>query len=147
MIQVLRDGKSIYKSLMQFSETNKPKYFVERCNYLTRYYLKLQAECFCKVKKVNINELLSPKLKDELLNYLSFKNELNSQHLIEQSLKEEAKIRESIQETQDKIKELNDIYLRREAWYRRLAIFITSAHLVTFGYAIFGVEWLGWDII
>ncbi len=46
---------------------------------MTRYYMKLQAECFCRVKKVNMNELLSPKLKDDLLNYLNFKNEVNSQ--------------------------------------------------------------------
>jgi len=52
-----------------------------------------------------------------------------------------------MQETQEKIKELNEFYLGREAWYKRLAIMITALHLVTFGYAIFGVEWLGWDII
>lgn len=46
-----------------------------------------------------------------------------------------------------KINELMGFYERRETWYKRLAILITFAHLVSFGYMIFGVEWLGWDII
>ena len=30
--------------------------------------------------------------------------------------------------------------------YRAGAIALTAAHLGVFGYMIFGVEWLGWDI-
>lgn len=27
------------------------------------------------------------------------------------------------------------------------AIFVTAAHIISFGYMIFFVDWLGWDII
>jgi hypothetical protein len=63
---------------------------------MTRYYMKLQAECFCRVKKVNMNENLSLKLKNELLNYLNLKNEVNAQEMIEQSIKEQASLIGSI---------------------------------------------------
>lgn len=31
--------------------------------------------------------------------------------------------------------------------YKYGAILVTGVHIVTFGYMIFFVEWLGWDII
>jgi hypothetical protein len=43
-----------------------------------------------------MNENLSLKLKNELLNYLNLKNEVNAQEMIEQSIKEQASLIGSI---------------------------------------------------
>ena len=36
---------------------------------------------------------------------------------------------------------------RKLLWYKYGAIFVTAVHIISFGYMIFFVDWLGWDII
>ena len=60
--------------MQMFTKDNKPEYFAERSDYLARYYLKLQAEGYCKAKKINLNDLMTHKIKEDLLNYLGLKN-------------------------------------------------------------------------
>lgn len=56
-------------------------------------------------------------------------------------------IEAKIQDTQRMINGMEEEADKLLRLYKLGVIGLTSAHLFGFGYMIFGVEWLGWDII
>jgi hypothetical protein len=107
----------------------------------------LQAEAFLRSKGFSPKTPLSENLKTEILEYLGSANEVPEQYRISRLLEQQETVGIKIAQTQFEISNVEKEADRLLRLYRYGVIALTAAHLGGFGYMIFGVEWLGWDIV
>lgn len=110
-------------------------------------YLRLQAEAYLRQKGLDHKVKLTESLKDELFDYLGIVNQIPEQSDIVRFNGARDKIAMKIAITQQKINQMLKEADRLLGLYRLGVIALTSIHFASFGYMIFGVEWLGWDIV
>lgn len=114
---------------------------------LTLFYLKLQAEGYCRDHGYSSRTALTPTLKAELFSYLSSANETDQQTKIGALLVEREAVGSKVVKTAAQVGAVEGEADRLLRTYRWAVVGLTAAHLLGFGYMIFWVEWLGWDII
>lgn len=70
-MKTLTNKNSIYSHFRQFKEQDKLNSLTEADFYITRYYLKLQADAYCKMHKIKQEQFLTQELKDQILSHIS----------------------------------------------------------------------------
>lgn len=114
---------------------------------VTGFYLRLQASALLKEKGLENKSKINDELMGEIMAYLGSINQVPEQSKIFKLTETKEKIVMKITFTQNLINQMLEEADRLLNFYRAGVIGLTAVHLGGFGYAIFGVEWLGWDII
>lgn len=138
---------SIYSHLHRYL-SSIPKHNSSDINYfLTHFYLRLSAQHYCRTNNIPLTSQLTPALKVNILTSIINEYEENTSSEMRKLQTEQIEIERAMK---DIIQRKNEIETNNESkllWYKYGAIAITAFHIGSFGYMIFFVDWLGWDII